>query len=841
MSLTKYSLLWLLIALAADFQDVYAQLPQCDAGDAMLYYLDPGGIYNYDPSQPLSASNPVKNTIPYLATSSGLAVSAPLNSTAIGSTFYTVRNGVYFYYSNGNWINTGHSIGSNAAVNIGAGGRLIFSIDPITNTVYRYDGTTNASPIVTIPGPFNGIADLVADCRGNFYVLNTSGQQRLRKYDKNGNLLGMWPLIGIPSTNGGGGFSIIGDEIFYTNHVNNNLFRGKITCTAITFSPPVQMPWSKPPIDFAECSGCNTEVIGVSTSLYNCAKAMTETIVAGGKGPYTWSVLSGPAIVSGTGPLYSVSTQATSTVLLKSNSICGPITDTFNFILPSASISFDKDLDTIKGCGSFRDTLHALVTHSGGGGISLNYNWTPSAYVITGGNSLNPVVAPLSDTSFVLTVSTPANQGGCMWRDTIRTIVKDRKVTAAFTYMTRYNCTTDTVLFQDQSTGATFFTWTFGDGSSAGIPAPQHTYAGQNSYTVQLICANETCTDSMSRTLDFINTLDVSFAASSDTICQGEMVAFLNTSAYDIAKGPVHFLWSLENGTDLTSVDAQHTYLVHGIYNVRLTGVNAHKCVDSFVRQLVVDPMPAVEVTLSDSIICAGKEINVQASYTKEGNVGLRWEMGDGSTMQDKAAFYYAYAMPGRYAVNLTAMYGHCPDQVVQRDVVVSDPPDVNLGADSLICAEEHAFVLQTLHEEPGGRYLWSSGQNTPSIKISSGGTYVLEVDVNGCRNADTIIITEHTCNCKVSVPNAFTPNSDGRNDVFRAIFPGDCSLKGFALSVFNRWGQEVFSSDKPGAAWDGQFGGIPAEVGTYSYMARYYIDNSRKENILKGNFILIR
>ena len=136
---------------------------------------------------------------------------------------------------------------------------------------------------------------------------------------------------------------------------------------------------------------------------------------------------------------------------------------------------------------------------------------------------------------------------------------------------------------------------------------------------------------------------------------------------------------------------------------------------------------------------------------------------------------------------------------------------------------------------------MWSSGQNTPSIKISSGGTYVLEVDVNGCRNADTIIITEHTCNCKVSVPNAFTPNSDGRNDVFRAIFPEDCSLKGFALSVFNRWGQEVFSSDKPGAAWDGQFGGIPAEVGTYSYMARYYIDNSRKENILKGNFILIR
>jgi gliding motility-associated-like protein len=262
---------------------------------------------------------------------------------------------------------------------------------------------------------------------------------------------------------------------------------------------------------------------------------------------------------------------------------------------------------------------------------------------------------------------------------------------------------------------------------------------------------------------------------------------------------------------------------------------------DTFYRQVVVDPTPAVAVSLSDSLVCAGKEVNVKVTYTREGSEGLRWDMGNGAIINDQENFYHAYSLPGRYTLQLSAAYRRCSDQVLRKEILVSDRPAVELGSDTVICAEEKAFIIETPYKEPGARFQWSSGQNTPAIEISSAGTYVLEVDVNGCRNADTVTITEHTCNCLVNLPNAFTPNNDGKNDMFRAIFPSDCTVKGFAMSIFNRWGQEVFSSDMPGSGWDGQLAGTPAEFGTYSYMARYYIDNSRKEHILKGNFILLR
>ena len=88
-----------------------------------------------------------------------------------------------------------------------------------------------------------------------------------------------------------------------------------------------------------------------------------------------------------------------------------------------------------------------------------------------------------------------------------------------------------------------------------------------------------------------------------------------------------------------------------------------------------------------------------------------------------------------------------------------------------------------------------------------------------------------------ISVPNAFTPNGDGQNDI---IFPRVLGLKSIELKIYNRWGELVFMSDDANNGWDGKYKKIDQPVGTYVYYVK--AKTLKGEDILlKGNIILIR
>lgn len=94
------------------------------------------------------------------------------------------------------------------------------------------------------------------------------------------------------------------------------------------------------------------------------------------------------------------------------------------------------------------------------------------------------------------------------------------------------------------------------------------------------------------------------------------------------------------------------------------------------------------------------------------------------------------------------------------------------------------------------------------------------------------------TCGCAPIFPNAFTPNNDGRNDIFQPI--GNCLFSKYSLQIFNRWGQQVFLSNSPDIGWDGSFKNKTCILGTYFYILRYS-DKENNERKKQGNVILIR
>ena len=93
---------------------------------------------------------------------------------------------------------------------------------------------------------------------------------------------------------------------------------------------------------------------------------------------------------------------------------------------------------------------------------------------------------------------------------------------------------------------------------------------------------------------------------------------------------------------------------------------------------------------------------------------------------------------------------------------------------------------------------------------------------------------------CRVLMPNAFSPNNDGTNDVLKARIEDGCPLKNFGLSVFNRWGQLVFNSSDPAAGWNGYFNGRLCDIGTYMYEVNVTTDQEGAQ-VLKGNVVLLR
>lgn len=139
-------------------------------------------------------------------------------------------------------------------------------------------------------------------------------------------------------------------------------------------------------------------------------------------------------------------------------------------------------------------------------------------------------------------------------------------------------------------------------------------------------------------------------------------------------------------------------------------------------------------------------------------------------------------------------------------------------------------------------RYSWSydSLQTADRISGIANGKYIVIVtDFNECTESMQSEIKYDNC-CTIFIPDAFTPNNDGRNDYARILNKGEFTLEVF--SIYNRFGERVFTTDDINAGWDGIHNGKKQDLGTYFYFAKGLCGNERKSPVLyKGTITLIK
>lgn len=181
-----------------------------------------------------------------------------------------------------------------------------------------------------------------------------------------------------------------------------------------------------------------------------------------------------------------------------------------------------------------------------------------------------------------------------------------------------------------------------------------------------------------------------------------------------------------------------------------------------------------------------------------------------------------------------------CDSLIEVLSITVNESPVADAGEDETILQGEST----TLTAFGGTEYNWNwiGGNSTEmSFEVSPNATteYIVTVTENNCSDVDTVTIFVEKSGLEILIPNAFSPNGDGTNDVFQIVNAE--FFNNIEMSIYNRWGELIHQGTDANHGWDGNYRGQDQAVGVYIYYARATSNVTGETFVLKGNVSLIR
>lgn len=434
-----------------------------------------------------------------------------------------------------------------------------------------------------------------------------------------------------------------------------------------------------------------------------------------------------------------------------------------------------------------------------------------------------------------------------------------------------------TVNFQNNSTGATSFYWDFGDtgnpGDTSSAVNPTYTYPSPGTFNVMFIAANSICTDTVIKTIT-INDYPIVNLGNDTTLCRSVSIN-LNTGnpysshlwstgaitpniqvtnsgtywvkvgngncySYDTIIIAIHPI-NVNLGSDTTlcnqavytisTGNAGNTYLwstgvtsqgivisASGSYWV---SVSNSYCIVKDTVQVNFSNSPPLDLG-PDKQVCEGEQTTLNT-----GNIGNSYLWSNGNTSQS-----ITVSAPGIYTVTVYK------DGCYSTDAInITNNEIVNLGDDKSLCdLPEVTIDAGNL----GTAYLWSTGQTTQKIVVQEAGQYWVVMKLDNCISSDTINIIGSQ-NITLYIPNSFTPNNDLLNEELKAFGYG---INKFTMRVYSQWGEELFSTNDINEGWKGFYKDKKTimPLGVYAYVIEYStLCSGEKEYRIYGHILLLR
>jgi gliding motility-associated-like protein len=306
--------------------------------------------------------------------------------------------------------------------------------------------------------------------------------------------------------------------------------------------------------------------------------------------------------------------------------------------------------------------------------------------------------------------------------------------------------------------------------------------------------------------------VDVGYVSAPPVIALGNDTTYCGNFLRTLNAGNPNTLWS----TGVTSQQINAT--AAGIYWAQQTNACGTTRDSIQFSQL---PVPSVSLG-NDTSICNGQTVQLTATSSVS---NFLWSDGSSANSLNVSTV-------GTYWVEVDLAGCKARDSVIISTGLV---PVFNLGFDTTVCGDE----LTLLVHAQNAQYQWQDLTTDSFYRVTASGIYSVTVS-NACGSAtDEVAVDIERDRCAILVPTGFSPNNDGANDVFRAI--SRCPVTRFSMHVYNRWGEEVFTTDDVTEGWNGVFRDKAQPLSVYVYYIDYFNYCEQKMKKVVGNVTLVR
>jgi gliding motility-associated-like protein len=390
--------------------------------------------------------------------------------------------------------------------------------------------------------------------------------------------------------------------------------------------------------------------------------------------------------------------------------------------------------------------------------------------------------------------------------------------------------------------------WNFGDGATASGSNVKHTYKLPGNYEVTLIAVgSNNCKDTIVKSITVLPSPVASFQVPAAQCLEGNSFTFSGKNSNGLATVINHF-WDFGDGSISNNQNKTHAFPSAGKYNVKYVVSTADGCRDSIIQSVIIFPKPKANFPdLTPQCFLNNKFTFVSTSTSDPAsNANLNWDFGNGLTASG-ANVSHSYSKEGSYLVTLTISAGSssCSDKI-QKQVVVNPQPDAVIQSDGPVIFCKGESVLLNVPKVVGHTYQWFlggsaiSGATQDTLRVNKEGVYTVNVQsVFGCKSSSAAPVTVLIpCEASIWLPDVFTPNGDGINDILMPVLPGIKKFRCF--KIYNRWGQLIFESRDKSKGWDGTYLGKAQPIETYVWQIEGE-DIAGKVYTKSGLFSLIR
>ncbi|MGZ8558430.1 MAG: PKD domain-containing protein [Chitinophagaceae bacterium] len=309
-------------------------------------------------------------------------------------------------------------------------------------------------------------------------------------------------------------------------------------------------------------------------------------------------------------------------------------------------------------------------------------------------------------------------------------------------------------------------------------------------------------------------------------------------------------LWDFGDGATSTANEPSHTFTQPGIYIVKLTVTTQSNCSRTFSDTIRVYRTPIATIQSRDTICLNIPQLIEGALGNADTLTKWQWTFGNGQTssLQNNTV---TFTTAGNYAVNLTTSNKIGCRAEATKNIYVSTLPTATAVEDPTTIMSGGGTNLLMNYTGNIASYNWIpttrlSCTNCPSPYANPRSTtkFIVQIeDRYGCKNSGDINVIVVCGNQNYFVPNTFSPNGDGRNEVFFPKGTGLFRIK--SMRVFNRWGELVFekkdfAANDPSVGWNGTYKGKVASSDAYIYTMEILCENNTIIPV-KGNVTLLR